>query len=451
MRKSGSKPLSGEEEQSKRSLKPMNSFERESLDDIIHEFDQAENVITNSSEPSKKQHLSHAESFTVDNVLRSADEAMAAPRRTVIQTVTRRPASSTPNKIDETRAPSSADDEDAVELKELIPPTSAGQRKSPSNEIISTKRESISPPPSNAEAVKATLQRESALREEVGQKFHVLLSQMLEFHIKMREANVKINTYASQRAELEVSIEDLQKENNLLQNRLHNRDQSAHRYSLESKKLARGNDVRRAALLLENVEEDFVYKMDPSNQKKKDQSWVSHLEQRFVALLPFSADVRKIDSRFGSSVAAYFDFYRFMFLQFLLVAVVCVILLGYHLASLTNRGQIMGLFNSKGILPGFLNFSSFDPSENLLYSTIVVVGSTIFIFTLLFQVIHKDKVGLYLHKSIDCLCMLNLFRYRRSWTLWKFRVTPNTLKKYYGKKIVFIVSACLTSKKFVIF
>ena len=451
MRKSGSKPLSGEEEQSKRSLKPMNSFERESLDDIIHEFDQAEKVITYSSEPSKKQHLSHAESFTVDNVLRSADEAMAAPRRTVIQTVTRRPASSTPNKIDETRAPSSADDEDAVELKAPVPSTLAGQKKRPSNEIISPKRESISPPPSNAEAVKATLQRESALREEVGQKFHVLLSQMLEFHIKMREANVKINTYASQRAELEVSIEDLQKENNLLQNRLHNRDQSAHRYSLESKKLARGNDVRRAALLLENVEEDFVYKMDPSNQKKKDQSWVSHLEQRFVALLPFSADVRKIDSRFGSSVAAYFDFYRFMFLQFLLVAVVCIILLGYHLASLTNRGQIMGLFNSKGILPGFLNFSSFDPSENLLYSTIVVVGSTIFIITLLFQVIHKDKVGLYLLKSIDCLCMLNLFRYRRSWTLWKFRVTPNTLKKYYGKKDS-VYRKCLPYfKKFVIF
>jgi hypothetical protein len=244
------------------------------------------------------------------------------------------------------------------------------------------------------------LEEERKLREQLDSKFRVLMSQMLEFHVRLREASSRLSGYESLRVDMEDTIADLERETLLLQNKLDHRDSSMVKMNTKSEKIARGNDARRQALLAEANKEDFAFKFENlAIQRKGSGGLVSQLEQRVLEYVPFASDVRKVQSRFGSSVAAYFDFYRFMFVQFSLVSCVCIVLAAYHISQLEDGGAGGGIFWSKGVAPGFIKFSSFSSNENLLFSSVVVAGSAVFIVTLFFQVVHKDRLA----KELDAV------------------------------------------------
>ena len=236
-------------------------------------------------------------------------------------------------------------------------------------------------------------------REQIQDKFRVLMNQMLEFHIRLREASVRISGYESLRAEMEDTIDELEREKLLLQNQLNHRDSNLSQLNSKSEKIARGNDARRQALLAETQKEDFAFKFDVVANKRKSEGFVSQLELFLYEIAPFAADVRKIQSRFGSAVAAYFEFYRFMFTQFCLVAAPCFVLLFYQVAKLESQGLGGNIFSSKGVVPGFANFSAFDSTQDLLYSSVVIAGSAVFIVSLFVQVIQKDRLA----KELDAI------------------------------------------------
>ena len=279
------------------------------------------------------------------------------------------------------------------------PRSSSDRGISQTSEKNGTSRVSPSESFKRSSAEPALSEAEKRYRDQIQQKFRVLMNQMLEFHIRLREASVRISGYESLRAEMEDTIEDLEREKLLLQNKLNNRDSNLSQLTSRSEKIARGNDARRQALLAETQREDFAFKFDVVANKRKSEGFISQLELFLYETAPFAADVRKIHSRFGSAVAAYFEFYRFMFTQFSLVAASCVVLLFYQIVKLENEGKGINVFSSKGVVPAFAKFSAFDTSQDLLYSSVVIAGSAVFIVSLFVQVIQKDRLA----KELDAI------------------------------------------------
>ncbi|CAK9097917.1 Transmembrane channel-like protein 5, partial [Durusdinium trenchii] len=101
---------------------------------------------------------------------------------------------------------------------------------------------------------------------------------------------------------------------------------------------------------------------------------------------PLNEDLKRIDARFGSSVAAYFYFYRWMITNYMSITVLCVIFLIRHVLALLRFQEMDSAakheqYNSageprlyfdwdssywgqvSGFLPKFLMFSSFNPGD----------------------------------------------------------------------------------------
>ena len=70
--------------------------------------------------------------------------------------------------------------------------------------------------------------------------------------------------------------------------------------------------------------------------------------------IPFKADLKMIESRFGSSTASFFFFFRWLFLTNLVIFVVQSIFLGIHISVLLSRGHA----NSSALLPNATDLKS---------------------------------------------------------------------------------------------
>lgn len=371
-------------------LKPANSFDRENLDDLIDKIDEAEHKPVGSGRRSKARggddidDLLHAMEEdapllplaprSLKHSSRLADDSLAADGAVEVSVDRGRELS-----VESLGSvhPSIDQPADAEESRAGEPPLTA-----------SSSTFSIALPAVDPQAPS----REKKLRAQIEDRFRVLMSQMLEFHVRLRKYSSKLLEQEAARTDLELSVSELENENTMLRKKLDRRDGQIGRTAAVSERMFRSGDARRNSLLFEQATEDFTFKYDSVSNRRKAGRPNSSFEKRLLNLLPFSSDVRKIQSRFGSGVAAYFDFYRFMFAQFSLVACVCVVLGGVHVVALLRRGADARIASSSGVAPSFIKFSSFAPSENLLYASIVVSGSIIFQISLFLQVIYKDKV-----------------------------------------------------------
>jgi hypothetical protein len=102
---------------------------------------------------------------------------------------------------------------------------------------------------------------------------------------------------------------------------------------------------------------------------------------------PLSADLRRVDARFGSSVASYFFFFRWMIMNYATIAALCIVFLIKHLIKLfqfqaldaTQRAAQWNTINEplvyylwtaeywgqvSGFLPKFMMYSSFNPGDS---------------------------------------------------------------------------------------
>jgi hypothetical protein len=120
------------------------------------------------------------------------------------------------------------------------------------------------------------------------------------------------------------------------------------------------------------------------------------LKAWFAQYLPFKRDLRTVQARFGTSVASYFVFQRFVFLKISFVAVVMAAFAVIHLAMFYQNpaGTLSGYIQGPGYLPKFMTFSSFRVKERFIYSAVVVL-TMVFITSFLCASIvaeHKNAI-----------------------------------------------------------
>jgi len=120
------------------------------------------------------------------------------------------------------------------------------------------------------------------------------------------------------------------------------------------------------------------------------------LKARFLAWAakkkPFQKDIRTIQAKFGSAVASYFVFCRFIFLQICLIAVVALIFVILHLFLLSKTGRsFKSLMSGSGMLPGFMLFSAFSAEEAFQYSLFILFGVLVFFVSIIEHLIVEDK------------------------------------------------------------
>ena len=107
---------------------------------------------------------------------------------------------------------------------------------------------------------------------------------------------------------------------------------------------------------------------------------------------PFQGDIRTIQAKFGSAVASYFIFSRFIFMQICLIAVVAVVFIILHLILLAKTGKTFGqIMSSSGMLPGFMLFSAYTPDEAFQYTLFVVFGVFVFFVSIIEHLIVEDR------------------------------------------------------------
>ena len=125
-------------------------------------------------------------------------------------------------------------------------------------------------------------------------------------------------------------------------------------------------------------------------------SFLNRLNTYFVDhFLPFKHDIKVIESRFGQSVASYFIFYRFIFLQMCLVGAVVALFNVLHLIYMVQRGNSAAsvVENSGGVLPTFMLYSSYASDEAIIYVIMLVVVSATILLSIIEKIVREDHRG----------------------------------------------------------
>ena len=133
---------------------------------------------------------------------------------------------------------------------------------------------------------------------------------------------------------------------------------------------------------------------------------------------PFRQDLIINESRMGRSTASYFTFFRWLFINNLLLFVIQSVFLGFHLSVLLTSGHqplrigfedtmnVMTMsstervlpeniqwFDLEGGIPRWVSFSSYSTDEALAYSGILVLSFLLLLALTAFKWIAEDKTN----------------------------------------------------------
>ncbi len=144
---------------------------------------------------------------------------------------------------------------------------------------------------------------------------------------------------------------------------------------------------------------------------------------------PFQKEIRTIQGKFGSAVASYFVFYRFIFMQVLLIAIVAAIFAVLHITLFVSRegnSSLNKIVFGPGMLPGFMLYSTFESEEAFQYSMFVIFGLLVFVATAVEHLITEDLTM----KRIDASEEGNEAPYSKavlcSWDMGGYGYNPTT-------------------------
>ena len=135
-----------------------------------------------------------------------------------------------------------------------------------------------------------------------------------------------------------------------------------------------------------------------------------HLARRFRRCTrrhtPLNRDVQKVGLRFGRSVASYFGFFQFLFVNSAWVSLIYMVQVGVHLVTLASTGTVQQYNASdgqtltsapiswgsfEGFIPEWLLFSAYGTSERVLYSACLVVSSLFLVITTAMRLVGEHR------------------------------------------------------------
>lgn len=240
---------------------------------------------------------------------------------------------------------------------------------------------------------------------ELKSQFETLTSQLAEFKSRYTKANEKL-------MEMELTKQSLEDKVDALEETLEEISRNGGGGGggkLENFKIGSGgakrkfrggggddNDPLRKKVDIQFLLDDQSNEMDIAFDDLKDLNNLQLIFRQWIQRhLPFKNEIRAIEARFGSSVASFFIFYRFLFLQFLLISIISIVFSILHLMLMAayKDSSTRFIINKAGLLPGFMIYSTFREEEGLKYSTMVIVGSMSFLFTVLEKIVREDKTS----------------------------------------------------------
>lgn len=253
-----------------------------------------------------------------------------------------------------------------------------------------------------------TQEEEKKIAEELKKTFESLKKQLEQYKTRYDEAKNKLWDEEDKQVELQEKIEKLQDEIMALQEDLKKTSEQVARSGSDQHRPMRAssepvrvtddgtnNNKIRRALLFEDYEQesgDLSY-----YDKVQNAGFVmGNINELINFLTPFRKDIAKIRSQMGSSVASYFVFMRFIFIHSLLIAGIMSIFLGYHLAIV---GVNKFTFATKGLLPGFMLFSSYSVDEAVLYVALILIEIIVSLVIITSKHLSEDALS----KELDAL------------------------------------------------
>jgi hypothetical protein len=105
--------------------------------------------------------------------------------------------------------------------------------------------------------------------------------------------------------------------------------------------------------------------------------------------MPLAADIRTVQGHFGSSVASFFSFYRWIIVTNVYAAVICIIFLILHMYRLYAVGY-ENTFQFYVLLPGFMAISSYQSEDKYQYLGLTLLLPTILFFDAIRKWVHED-------------------------------------------------------------
>eukprot|EP00903_Cladosiphon_okamuranus_P018655 g17170.t1 len=240
-------------------------------------------------------------------------------------------------------------------------------------------------------------------REELEKKHQKQQIEHLAKQVKSVKAKQELATLQEENKELKIRLERMREDQSELMlaqarrgilggaNRGKGRDGKNNR-DLDAE--MRKRRLARNALLAGVVEEeeDLVITLEGIST-----STLAQLTGRFYRWLgkklPLGADVRAIQARYGSAVASYFHFYRWLVGTYIFIAGLSLLWIVFHILKQVNQGSST-IFSATliGIIPSFLAYSSFDTSNRNLYAVMVVLTTAVQVVSATIKWIREDKI-----------------------------------------------------------
>ncbi|GMH89531.1 hypothetical protein TrST_g11353 [Triparma strigata] len=107
--------------------------------------------------------------------------------------------------------------------------------------------------------------------------------------------------------------------------------------------------------------------------------------------MPLAADIRTVQGHFGSSVASFFSFYRWIIITNVWAGVLCLVFMILHFYSLyTSDPAYSDIFTFYLLLPGFMATSSYGTDDRYQYLALIMLLPMILFFDAIRKWINED-------------------------------------------------------------
>lgn len=248
------------------------------------------------------------------------------------------------------------------------------------------------------EEVKLTHETDNAASkatDTIEQSFLTLQQQVAEFKDRFVKSQEEMKRVVTAKEDLEDKVEVLEEENSRLNGMVGGNNNMTFVGGGGGGGGGRrggggiqGHANLRNALLTVTEEMD----LDIADNSDGNEGLLKRLKTWWLRNKPLQADIRRISSRFGAGTTSYFIFYRFVYLQFSLMAIVSVAFSILHISYMVSSGYgYQDMISSAGYLPFFMLFSSYVEKEGFYYSLMIVCCILVLIASILEHLVGEDK------------------------------------------------------------